>query len=111
MSIRGKKEAVNGPDHSLVTYTALTSSPALQVSDKGCSMLQEHTKNDIEDEKQKAESEFFEYVSKSYRCFLAGDDEQCEQVDGAKAAEFEERASEIRNHNKLLQDVSEIALS
>ena len=69
-------------------------------------MVQEHTKNDIEDEKQKAESEFFEYVSKSYRCFLAGDDEQCEQVDGAKAAEFEERASEIRNHNKLLQDVS-----
>ncbi len=45
-------------------------------------------------------------MSKSYRCFLAGDDEQCEQVDGAKAAEFEERASEIQNHNKLLQDVS-----
>ena len=50
--------------------------------------MQEHTKNDMEDEKQRAESEFFEYVAQSYRCFLAGDDDQCAQVDSAKAAEL-----------------------
>ena len=33
---------------------------------------------DLEDEKQRAESDFFEYVATSYRCFLAGDDQQCE---------------------------------
>lgn len=67
--------------------------------------LQDVTKNDMEDEKQSAEAEFFEYVSKAYRCFLAGDDDQCEEVVNAKAAEFDERASEIRDHNRLLQDV------
>jgi hypothetical protein len=58
---------------------------------------------ELEDEKQRAESDFFEYVATSYRYFLAGDDRQCEQVDGAKAAEFEERADEIRAHNDAVQ--------
>lgn len=59
----------------------------------------------MEDEKQGAEAEFFEYVSKAYRCFLAGDDDQCEQVVAAKAAEFDGQAAEIRSHNRLLQEV------
>jgi hypothetical protein len=67
------------------------------------SCAQDRTKVELEDEKQRAESDFFEYVATSYRYFLAGDDRQCEQVDGAKAAEFEERADEIRAHNDAVQ--------
>lgn len=68
-------------------------------------VLQEKTKAGLEDERQKAENDFFEYVAQSYRCFLAGDDHKCEQVDKTKAAEFEERALEIRSHNSKLQEV------
>lgn len=67
--------------------------------------MQDRTKVELEDEKQRAESDFFEYVATSYRFFLAGDDRQCEQVDGAKAAEFEERVDEIRAHNGGVQKV------
>ena len=68
-------------------------------------MVQERTKADLVDEKQRAETDFFEYVSESYRCFLAGDDYRCQQVDSAKAAEFEERAAEIRSHNAQVAEV------
>lgn len=60
------------------------------------------------DEKQKTESDFFDYVSESYRCFLAGDDDRCEEVDNVKAAEFDSRANEIRGQNEALQEVSDV---
>ena len=43
------------------------------------------------------ERDFFEYVAESYRYFLAADDARCEEVDAAKAAQFEERAGSVRD--------------
>ena len=65
----------------------------------------------LADDKQKAESEFFDYVAESYRCFLAGDDDRCEEVDNAKATEFEQRAEEIKKENQLIEEVSKLILA
>ena len=67
--------------------------------------LQDDTSLDIEDEKQRADAEFYDYISTSYRHFLAGDDNQCEEIDNSKAAEFEERAVEVEGCNKRLHEV------
>jgi SMC interacting uncharacterized protein involved in chromosome segregation len=58
------------------------------------------------DDKQRSETDFFEYVAKSYKFFLAGDDYQCQLVDEEKAQEFEQRAFAIREQNMLLQQVA-----
>lgn len=68
--------------------------------------LQDLTPLDIEDEKQRADAEFYEYITQSYRYFLAGDDDECERIDSTKATEFEERAAEAENCNKQLQEAS-----
>ena len=36
-------------------------------------------------------------MAESYRYFLAADDARCEEVDAAKAAQFEERAGSVRD--------------
>lgn len=67
--------------------------------------VQDKAKVELEDERQRAETDFLSYVAESYRHFLAGDDHRCEQVDKAKAEEFEARAEEIRTHNSSVQQV------
>ena len=67
--------------------------------------LQAKTEDSLEDERQKAESDFFGYVAESYRCFLAGDDAKCEQVDSKKAAEFDEKAEEIKAQTAKIEEV------
>lgn len=58
------------------------------------------------DDKQRSEHDFFEYVAKSYRYFLAGDDYQSQAVDDEIAQEAEDRAEEVRQRNQQLQQVS-----
>ncbi|KAK9828671.1 hypothetical protein WJX72_001447 [[Myrmecia] bisecta] len=55
------------------------------------------------DDKQRAESDFFEYVAKSYKYFLAGDDYQAQGVDDEKALEFEEQAEAVRIKSEQLR--------
>ena len=57
------------------------------------------------DDKQRSETEFFEYVAKSYHFFLAGDDYQSQAVDDEKAQELEERAGEVKLRNQAVQQV------
>ena len=61
---------------------------------------------DTTDERARAEAEFYEYVSTSYRYFMAVEDAMCEELDGAKAGEFEERAAAIKADTVRLQAVS-----
>ena len=49
------------------------------------------------DERSQSEREFFEYVSSSYRHFMAGEDHLCEEVDAEKSAEVESRAAKVRD--------------
>ena len=58
------------------------------------------------DDKQRSERDFFEYVAKSYKYFLAGDDYQSQAVDDEIAQEAEARAEEVRQRNQQLQQVS-----
>ena len=58
------------------------------------------------DDKQRSEHDFFEYVAKSYKYFLAGDDYQSQAVDDEIAQEAEDRAEEVRQRNQQLQQVS-----
>lgn len=60
---------------------------------------------EVFDDKQRSEHEFFEYVAKSYKYFLAGDDYQSQAVDDEIAQEAEDRAEEIRQRNHQLQQV------
>ena len=62
-------------------------------------------KPDAFDDKQRSETDFFEYVAKSYHFFLAGDDYQSQAVDDEKAQELEERAGEVRLRNQAIQQV------
>ena len=55
------------------------------------------------DERTRSERAFFEYVSASYRHFMAGEDDLCEQVDARKAAEVESRAEKVRAEAERLQ--------
>lgn len=55
---------------------------------------------DVDGARSRAEAAFFEYVSASYRAFMAGDDAACEAADGEKAAEFERKASELREETE-----------
>lgn len=51
------------------------------------------------------ERDFFEYVAESYKFFLAADDVRCEQVDAAKAAQFDEGAAGVQQELTGLQQV------
>ena len=62
-------------------------------------------KPDAFDDKQRSETDFFEYVAKSYHFFLAGDDYQSQAVDDEKAQELEERAGEVKLRNQAIQQV------
>ena len=74
------------------------------VTCEGLALLQART--DVFDDKQRSEDDFFQYVAKSYRYFLAGDDYQSQAVDDEIAQEAEDRAEEIRQRNQELQQVS-----
>ncbi len=73
-------------------------------------MLHMQAKTDVFDDKQRSEHEFFEYVAKSYKYFLAGDDYQSQAVDDEIAQEAEDRAEEIRQRSQQLQQVGISAL-
>lgn len=62
-------------------------------------------KPDAFDDKQRSETDFFEYVARSYHFFLAGDDYQSQAVDDEKAQELEERAGEVKLRNQAIQQV------
>ena len=62
-------------------------------------------KTDVFDDKQRSEHDFFEYVAKSYKYFLAGDDYQSQAVDDEITQEAEDRTEEIRQRNQQLQQV------
>jgi kinetochore protein NDC80 len=47
-------------------------------------------------DRSRAERDFFEYVASSYRYFMAGEDDLCDEVDNKKAAEVESRAAKVR---------------
>jgi kinetochore protein NDC80 len=47
-------------------------------------------------DRSRAERDFFEYVASSYRYFMAGEDDLCDEVDNKKAAEVETRAAQVR---------------
>lgn len=49
-------------------------------------------------------------MAESYKYFLAADDVRCEQVDEAKAAQFDGRAAAVREELGGLQQVREHAL-
>lgn len=70
------------------------------------SALLSQAKTDVFDDKQRSERDFFEYVAKSYKYFLAGDDYQSQAVDDEIAQEAEARAEEVRQRNQQLQQVS-----
>lgn len=63
-------------------------------------------KVDTFDEKQRSEYDFFQYVAKSYRYFLAGDDYQSQAVEDEISQEAEERAEQVKARNQQLQQVS-----
>ena len=65
-------------------------------------------RTDVFDDKQRSEHEFFEYVAKSYKFFLAGDDYQSQAVDEEVAQEAEDRVEEVRQRNQQLQQVYQI---
>lgn len=56
------------------------------------------------DEKQKSERDFFDYISRSYRHFLAGEDEQVEAADDAMLQQFRDREAQLREDNGRLAD-------
>ena len=67
-------------------------------------------RTDVFDDKQRSEHDFFEYVAKSYKFFLAGDDYQSQAVDDEIAQEAEDRAEEVRQRNQQLQQVCNSSL-
>lgn len=68
-------------------------------------MQQEQVRGQTFDEKARAESDFFTYVSTSYRHFLSGNDEECTAVDEAQTGVFQERADATKARNEELQQV------
>eukprot|EP00891_Asterochloris_glomerata_P003608 jgi/Astpho2/3608/e_gw1.00058.8.1_t len=67
----------------------------------------EQARPDAFDDKQRSETDFFEYVARSYRFFLAGEDYQSQAVDDEKAQELEERAGEVKLRNQAIQQENE----
>ncbi len=84
-------------------YQAAPAVFILQRIQSACLHLQART--DVFDDKQRSEHDFFEYVAKSYKYFLAGDDYQSQAVDDEIAQEAEDRVQEIRQRNQQLQQV------
>lgn len=67
----------------------------------------DEARTDVFDDKQRSEHDFFEYVAKSYKYFLAGDDYQSQAVDDEIAQEAEDKVQEIRQRNQQLQQANE----
>lgn len=59
------------------------------------------------DDRAKAEAEFFEYVSKSYRHFMAGEDDMCQAVDEEKVSETHEKSENVKNEIERLKATNE----
>ena len=55
------------------------------------------------DARLRPESEFFDYVARAYRCFLAGDDPGAEAVDEEQAVRFEARSADTVERNRRLE--------
>ncbi|GAB4815903.1 hypothetical protein N2152v2_002949 [Parachlorella kessleri] len=62
---------------------------------------------EVLDERQKAEVDFFDWVSSSYRYFMAGDDEKCEEVEAEKAKEFDDRSGGIVKDTERLREAND----
>ena len=56
----------------------------------------ETARAEVADERVRTERDFFAYVSDSYKHFMAGEDDLCDQVDSKKAAEVESRAVKVQ---------------
>lgn len=69
----------------------------------GAAARQEVARAEGFDGRLRPESEFFEYVARAYRCFLAGDDPGAEAVDEEQAAAFEARSAETVERNQRLE--------
>ena len=69
----------------------------------GAAARQEVARAEGFDGRLRPESEFFEYVVRAYRCFLAGDDPGAEAVDGEQAAAFGARSAETEERNQRLE--------
>eukprot|EP00887_Chlorella_sp_A99_P000063 scaffold16.g63.t1 len=67
----------------------------------------EAARQDAGDERARAEAEFFEYVSTSYRYFMALEDALCEELDAAMGAEAEARAAGVRADTERLAAANE----
>ena len=78
---------------------------AIQLHDCTCDTAarQEVARAEGFDGRLRPESEFFEYVARAYRCFLAGDDPGAEAVDEEQAAAFEARSAETVERNQRLE--------
>ena len=57
------------------------------------------------DGRARPEAEFFGYVARAYRCFLAGDDAGAEAADAEQAAAFEARGAAVAEHNRRFEQV------
>lgn len=86
--------------------TALSLSHVRSVLPPICCCVPVQAKTETFDDKQRSEYDFFQYVAKSYRFFLAGDDYQSQAVDDEISQEAEQRAEEIKARNHQLQQVS-----
>ncbi|KAK9842247.1 hypothetical protein WJX81_002558 [Elliptochloris bilobata] len=55
------------------------------------------------DGRLRPESEFFDYVARAYRCFLAGDDPGAEAADAEQVAAFDARSADVVERNRRLE--------
>ena len=66
-------------------------------------LRQEVARGEGFDGRLRPESEFFEYVARAYRCFLAGDDPGAEAADAEQAAAFDARSADVVERNRCLE--------
>ncbi len=66
---------------------------------------QEAARGEGFDGRARPEAEFFGYVARAYRCFLAGDDAGAEAADAEQAAAFEARGAAVAEHNRRFEQV------
>ena len=55
------------------------------------------------DGRLRPESEFFDYVARAYRCFLAGDDPGADAVGAEQVAAFDARSADVVERNRRLE--------
>lgn len=57
------------------------------------------------DDRQKSERDFYNYVSSSYKYFLAGDDHKCQAADEEMHAQFSEKEKQFKDDTSKLREV------